>query len=56
MADLYRDLIKAVKNLIGGAHNPKMSWHFTLNNHASTRPKEYGGPLVKSAEAQNTYE
>ena len=24
-----------------------ISWHTVLNNHASTRPKEHGGPLVR---------
>ena len=26
----------------------KISWHTVLNNHASTRPKVHGGPLVRS--------
>ena len=29
-------------------HVPGISWHTTLNNHASTRPKAYGGKLVDS--------
>ena len=27
-------------------HHIRVSWHITLNNHMSTRPKEHGGPLV----------
>ena len=26
----------------------KISWHAVLNNHASTRPKRHGGPLVRA--------
>ena len=32
------------------------SWHTTLNNHASTRPKIYGGPLVPSVSQCKTFE
>ena len=32
------------------------SWHTTLNNHASTRPKMYGGPLVPSVSRCKTFE
>ena len=28
-----------------------ISWHTVLNNHASTRPKMYGGPIVESIKA-----
>ena len=28
-----------------------ISWHTVLNNHASTRPKQYGGPVVHSVRA-----
>ena len=31
------------------------SWHLTLNNHASTRPKCYGGATVPSLSACNTF-
>ena len=37
---------RAVEAYLENHH--KGSWHTTLNNHASTRPKEYGGPLVHS--------
>ena len=32
------------------------SWHTTLNNHASTRPKIYGGPLVPAVSRCKTFE
>ena len=32
------------------------SWHTTLNNHASTRPKIYGGPLVPAVSQCKTFE
>ena len=32
------------------------TWHTTLNNHASTRPKMYGGPLVPSVSRCKTFE
>ena len=31
------------------------SWHTTLNNHASTRPKAYGGPLVHALTACKSF-
>ena len=31
------------------------SWHWTLNNHASTRPKAYGGPLVRAVTQCKTF-
>ena len=32
-------------------HVSSISWHFVLNNHASTRPEQLGGPIVKSVTA-----
>ena len=32
-----------------------ISWHLTLNNHASTRPQAYGGPLARAATQCKTY-
>ena len=32
-----------------------IAWHMTLNNHASQRPKEYGGPLVHAITKCKTY-
>ena len=32
------------------------TWHITLNNHASTRPKMYGGQLVPSVSQCKTFE
>ena len=36
-------------------HSPTVSWHLTLNNHASTRPKEYGGKLVPAVTQCKTF-
>ena len=32
-----------------------ISWHTILNNHASTRPKAYGGPVVRSSTNCKTF-
>ena len=37
-------------------HATGISWHTTLNNHASTRPKAYGGKLVDSLTECKTFE
>ena len=37
-------------------HVTYISWHTTLNNHASTRPKAYGGKLVDSVTACKAFE
>ena len=36
-------------------HHHVVSWHTTLNNHASTRPKEHGGPIVSSVTGCKTF-
>ena len=41
-------LQRAVEAYLTEHHNEKISWHLVLNNHASTRPKIYGGPLVRA--------
>ena len=33
---------------------PSISWHTILNNHSSTRPKEYGGKVVQSVKQCKT--
>jgi hypothetical protein len=50
------DEIMRVEDFISQLHKPSMSWHTTLNNHASMRPKEYGGPLVPSVSGCKQYE
>ena len=45
--------LQAVEVYITEHH--KGSWHTTLNNHASTRPKAYGGPLVNAVTACKSY-
>ena len=37
-------------------HVRHISWHIVLNNHASTRPKAHGGPIVPSIKACKTYQ
>ena len=37
--------VQAIETYIG-AHHAGVSWHLILNNHASKRPKIYGGALV----------
>ena len=34
----------------------RISWHFTLNNHASTRPDQYGGRIVESVSQCKAHE
>ena len=36
-------------------HNVSVTWHWTLNNHASTRPKIHGGPIVPSITKCKTF-
>ena len=38
------------------AEHHKGTWHITLNNHASTRPKIYGGALVPVVSHCKTFE
>ena len=47
--------LAAVQEYIAWHHAKHITWHFTLNNHMSTRPKEYGGPLVHSVTKCKTY-
>ncbi len=37
-------------------HVKNINWHFTLNNHASTRPHVHGGKLVESVTKCKTFE
>ena len=38
------------------AHHTGVKWHFVLNNHASTRPQKYGGPLVLAVTNCKTFQ
>ena len=49
-------LLSAVQDYIQQNHVTGISWHMTLNNHASTRPNAHGGKLVHSVTACKTYE
>ena len=48
--------LAAAEEYIAQHHRPGVSWHITLNSHASTRPKEYGGSLVHSVQACKTFQ
>ena len=45
------DIEIAIQQLLREAKEPHISWHIVLNNHASQRPKQYGGPLCASVKA-----
>ena len=49
-------LLSAAEDYIQHYHVPGVSWHMSLNNHASTRPKAHGGKLVHSTTACNKFE
>ena len=36
-------------------HSANITWHMTLNNHASTRPKAMGGKIVPAVSNCKTY-
>ena len=46
---------EAVEAYLAEHHVSTVSWHLTLNNHASTRPKSHGGPLVRAVTDCKTY-
>ena len=48
-------LLSAVQDYIQQYHVKGISWHMTLNNHASTRPNAHGGKLVDSLTASKTF-
>ena len=37
-----------VEQYIDRNHKPNVPWHITFDNATSTRPKDYGGPVVSS--------
>ena len=43
-----RARVEAVEAYLAEQHVSTISWHYMLNNHASTRPKVLGGPLVRA--------
>ena len=45
--------LDSIETYIGLHHVGK--WHMSLNCHASSRPKEYGGPLVRAVTACKTF-
>ena len=46
---------EAVESYLAEQHVSTISWHYTLNNHASTRPKVLGGPLVRAVTGCKEY-
>ncbi len=50
-----RARVEAVEAYLAEHHLASVTWHFTLNNHASTRPKANGGPLVRAVTPCKTF-
>ena len=46
---------EAVEAYLAEHHVSTVKWHMALNNHASTRPKSHGGPLVHAVTDCKTY-
>ena len=49
----FENLVPEAEEYLESCH--KGRWHITLNNHASTRPKQYGGPLVTAVTQRKTF-
>ena len=47
--------LMVMKEYIKQNHNQAVSWHLTLNNTMSTRPKDHGGPVVRSITEGKTF-
>ena len=47
--------LEPVKALVAHHKLPNITWHIAMNNHASTRPKCYGGQLCESVSKCKTY-
>ena len=47
--------LMVMKEYIKQNHNQAVSWHLTLNNTMSTRPKDHGGPVVRSVTDAKTF-
>ena len=48
-------ILMRIKAYISENHNRGVTWHLTLNNTMSTRPKNYGGPVVPSITVAKTF-
>ena len=53
--DSASNMLARVEDYLDQCHVKHVTWHLTLNNHASTRPKEIGGPLVPSLTVCKTF-
>ena len=49
------NLFESAKAILGEHHVSTVTWHLTLNNHSSTRPKIHGGKLVRSLTDHKTW-
>ena len=49
------NLFESAKAILGEHHVSTVTWHLTLNNHSSTRPKAHGGHLVRSLTDHKTW-
>ena len=51
----YACLCQQCEDYLERNHAAHVSWHQTLNNHASTRPKQFGGKIVPSVAGCKTF-
>ena len=56
MATTMPSSASEVEQLIKSRKHERISSHFVLNNHASTRPRSHGGPLCESVTKCKTFE
>ncbi len=49
------DRVTEVKRILKIHHVSPITWHLTLNNHSSTRPKKYGNRLCRSLQDHKTW-
>ena len=54
LGDSLGEHLAAMEAYISEMHVAHVSWYYVLNNHTSTRPKDSGGPLFHSLQAQMT--
>jgi hypothetical protein len=48
-------MLAEVEDYLERNHSANITWHMTLNNHASTRPKAMGGKIVPAVSNCKTY-
>ena len=47
--------LSAVQDYLEQHHEKRITWHTSLNNHTSTRPREHGGKLFHSVNDCKTF-